>query len=130
MNIDPTIARAAEEAVHRYIAAINAGDAGAVTDALNFPHFRIGMEGRVTHYPDRSADHLGNFRNRTAADGWKETVLDDCRTIFTAPTKAHVHIRFRRLRGDGSLIGAYESLYIVTCQAGHWGIQGGSGTGF
>ena len=27
---------------------------------------------------------------------------------------------------DGSLIGRYPSLWIVTCQDGHWGVQGRS----
>ena len=27
------------------------------------------------------------------------------------------------LREDGSLLGAFETIYIVTLQNGHWGIQ-------
>ena len=30
---------------------------------------------------------------------------------------------------DGSVIGRYFSLYLDTCQDGHWGIQFGSGSG-
>ena len=129
MEIDQAVADLAYGVVRRYIAAINAGDGEAVRDTLNFPHFRIGSRGDVIYYPDDSADHLGNFRSRTNADGWHRSVVDDMRAIFTIPTKAHVGINFRRLRADGSEIGAYHSLYIVTKINGHWGIQGGSGTG-
>lgn len=129
MEIDQAVADLAYDVVTRYIAAINAGDGEAVTETLNFPHFRIGARGDVIHYPDASADHLGNFRDRTNADGWHHSVVDDMRVIFTIETKAHVTINFRRLRADGSRIGAYHSLYIVTKIDGHWGIQGGSGTG-
>ena len=128
-DIDPEVARKAYDVVVRYIAAINAGDGAAVTETLNFPHFRIGFRGNVTYYPDDSADHLGNFRNRTSADGWHRSVVDDMEAIFTLPTKAHVSVNFRRLRADGSEIGAYHSFYIITEIDGHWGLQGGSGNG-
>jgi len=41
----------------------------------------------------------------------------------------HVAVDFTRYREDGSAIGRYFSLYVVTCQDGHWGIQVGSGNG-
>jgi hypothetical protein len=129
MEIDETVAATAYDVVDRYIAAINAGDGKAVQDSLNFPHFRIGSRGNATYYPDASADHLGNFRNRTNADGWHRSIVDDMQAIFTIPTKAHVSVNFRRLRADGSEIGTYHSLYIITEIDGHWGLQGGSGTG-
>ena len=65
MAIDPVIEKAAFEVVERYIAAINAGDEDGVRDAFNFPHFRIGMGGRVVHYPDASTNPLANFREKT-----------------------------------------------------------------
>jgi len=129
MQIDETIAQAAFDVVERYFAALNAGDADGVTEAFNFPHFRIGATGNVTYYPDASANHLENFRNRTRADGWHRSVIDDMAAVFTLPAKAHVTVSFRRLRADGSLIGAYHSLYIITKIDGHWGLQGGSGNG-
>ena len=110
MEIDQAVANLAYDVVTRYIAAINDGDGEAVTETLNFPHFRIGARGDVIHYPDSSADHLGNFRGRTSADGWHSSVVDDMAALFTIPTKAHVSINFRRLRADGSEIGAYHSL--------------------
>jgi hypothetical protein len=130
MDIDNAVAQRACDAVERYFAALNAGDAQGVNGALNFPHFRIGTRGNTTHYPDRRSDHLANFRDRTRADGWHRSVLDRIEVIFTLPAKAHVLIWFRRLRADGSEIGAYHSLYIITEVDGHWGIQGGSGSGF
>lgn len=129
MTIDNTVADKAHRVVERYFAGLNAGDRAAVTDTLNFPHFRIGSTGNITHYPNSNADHLENFRNRTRADGWHRSVIDKLETIFTLPTKAHVNVNFRRLREDGSEIGSYFSLYVITQIDGHWGIQGGSGNG-
>lgn len=127
--IDPAIAAIAYDCVRRYIQGLNDRDGDAINDAFNFPHFRIGADGNVILYPDAAADHLANFQRLTAADGWHRTEIDGLDAIFTTPTKAHVTLDFRRLRADGSTIGAYHSLYVVTCVGGHWGIQGGSGTG-
>ena len=129
MQIDQAVAKKAYDVITRYIAAINAHNAEAVRDTLNFPHFRIGLDGNCIYYPEPSLDHLAVFRNRTNDDGWHHSVVDDMQAIFTFPSKAHVTINFRRLRADGSEIGSYHSLYIVTQKDGHWGIQGGSGTG-
>lgn len=130
MQIDEAVAGEALAVVERYITAINAGDGSGVQDALNFPHFRVGAQGRVTYYPDQSSDHLANFRKRTQADGWNRSEIDRMEVIYTQADKAHLLLWFRRLRADGSLIGAYHSLYIITEVGGHWGIQGGSGSGF
>ena len=63
------------------------------------------------------------------ADGWHRSIIDNLEALATFPAKAHVGVNFRRLREDGSEIGAYYSLYIITEIDGHWGIQGGSGNG-
>jgi hypothetical protein len=65
---------------------------------------------------------LGNFRRRTNADGWHRSVVDRMQAIITIATKAHIAVIFCRLRADGSGIGAYHSLYIITRIDGHWGI--------
>ena len=33
------------------------------------------------------------------------------------------HVRIGRFRADGSSLGVFETIYIVTRQDGHWGIQ-------
>jgi len=32
-------------------------------------------------------------------------------------------VKFSRWRKDGSLLSTFETIYIVTLQDGHWGIQ-------
>lgn len=129
MEIDSEIEANAFTVVRQYFAALNAGDGNAVMTVFNYPHVRIRANGSVTYYADRTGDHLENFRNRTNADGWHESVIDDLQAILTVPTMAHVICKFRRLRADGSIIGRHQSVYIVTCIDGHWGLQGGSGNG-
>ena len=37
--------------------------------------------------------------------------------------KVHLEMRFTRWREDGSVIGSYTSIYVITCVEGRWGIQ-------
>ena len=102
MEIDQEIEKTAFDVVRRYIAAINAGDEEGVRDAFNFPHFRIGLGGRVIHYPDASTNPLANFREKTLTDGWHHSEVDKLEALATFPGKAHIGVHFRRLREDGA----------------------------
>jgi hypothetical protein len=46
--------------------------------------------------------------------------------IDAGPGKVHFRVQFTRYRKDGSAIGSYRSLYIVTFKDGRWAIQGRS----
>ena len=70
-----------------------------------------------------------HFLAWTRGDGWHHTRWDRTEAVFATEGKVHVAVDFTRYREDGSVIGHYFSLYIVTCQDGHWGIQVGSGNG-
>jgi len=38
-------------------------------------------------------------------------------------TRFHVDTLFLRYRADGSLIGSFESLYVLTKEQGRWGVK-------
>ena len=121
--------REAIAVVARYIAALNARDTGAIRAAFNFPHLRIGAKGNLSRY-ERPEDYdFANFYDATRRDGWHHTGCDEAESVFATEGKAHVALHFTRYREDGSVIGRYFSLYVVTCQDSHWGIQVGSGNG-
>ena len=127
-----TDSRAKEEAlaaVDRYLAALNARNTSAIRAAFNFPHLRIGAKGNLSRF-EKPADYdFSHFYNRTGPDGWHHTRWDKTEAVFATEGKAHVAVDFTRYREDDSAIGHYFSLYVVTCQDGHWGIQVGSGNG-
>ena len=58
-----------------------------------------------------------------AGDGWARSQWDERTPIHVGRDKVHLKVAFSRFRADGSLIGRFETIYIVTLQAGHWGIQ-------
>jgi len=43
--------------------------------------------------------------------------------------KAHVTLSYTRFRADDSVMGTYESLYVLTKVDGRWGIQARSSFG-
>lgn len=129
MAIDAAIEAAAVAAVDRYYAALNAHDEEGVRDAFHYPHVRIGATGTVTIYPTRADYRFAFFYDRTIKDGWHHSARDKAEVVFATPDKAHIAIDFTRYRTDGSAIGRYFSLYVVTRREGRWAIQAGSGNG-
>ena len=115
--------------VDRYLAGLNARDTEAIRAAFNFPHLRIGAKGNLSRFEKREDYDFGHFFRATSPDGWHHTRWDKTEVVFATEGKAHVAVDFTRYREDGSVIGRYFSLYVVTCQDGHWGIQVGSGNG-
>lgn len=129
MTIDGSIRTEAVAAVDRYYAALNAHDEEGVRDAFHYPHVRIGATGKVTIYPTREDYRFAFFYDRTSKDGWHHSAWDAAEVVFATPDKAHIAIDFTRYRQDGSVIGRYFSLYVITRRDGKWAIQAGSGNG-
>ena len=104
-----------------FMAAFNARDLKAWEATFNYPSVRL-ASGRVVliekpgfHPPD----HFDRFRGQ----GWDHSAWDHGKIIHSSDDKVHVDTRFTRYREDGSKIGVYDSVYVVTRQDGHWGVQ-------
>jgi len=108
-------------ALDDYMAGLNRGDEAAVNDACNFPHVRL-AGGKVVVWNHHGDYKLGDFVAR-AGDGWARSQWDERTPIHVGADKVHLKVKFSRFRADGSVIGRFETIYIVTLQAGHWGIQ-------
>jgi hypothetical protein len=107
-----------------FMAAFNARDAEAIrTRWFHFPHVRF-HSGRVT-VMQRPEDFHNLVWDRSSGQsaGWDRSAWDYVELIDAGPGKVHFRVQFTRYRGDGSAIGTYRSLYIVTSRDGHWGIQ-------
>ena len=108
-------------ALDDYMAALNRGDEAGVNAACNFPHVRL-AGGKVVVWPNHGDYKLKDFVAR-AGDGWDHSKWDERTPIHVGDKKVHLKVKFRRWKKDGSLIGRFETIYIVTHQDGHWGIQ-------
>ena len=114
--------RSALEAVNAYMRAFNARDLAGTDAALHFPHVRLAsgtvriMEAPGSLPPD--------FFERFAAEhGWACSRWDYRRAVQSCGDKVHFAVQFTRYRFDGSVIGRYPSLWIVTLRDGRWGVE-------
>lgn len=103
-----------------YMSGWNKQDLAAWERTFHFPHYRL-ASGRmsVLEHPGKQDPK----RLWQAIDGWHHSKWDHRRVIHASPDKIHVDTRFTRYRADGSVIGSYESLYILTREDGRWGVK-------
>jgi len=122
------IEQAGLDVLDRHMAAINAHDGAAMTALMHYPHPRL-AEGKVTVYdgPDRNPMDL--FNRLASDDGWHYSEWNERELIQFNAEKAHWRLVYTRYRKDGSVIGVYDSLYVLTLRDGNWGIQARSSFG-
>ena len=126
--IDPAIERDCMACLDRFLAAVNAYDVTAMESEMHFPHARIAADTVVT-YPAPGANPLDLFERLRREDGWHHSRWISKSIMQGDQMKVHVAVRYRRLRADGSVIGDYDALYILTDRDGRWGIQARSSFG-
>lgn len=117
---DEAAIAAAMAVMDRFMAALNARDEAALQATLHFPHYRLAAEGMQVF--ERPEDYtLAAFFAR-AGDGWARSAWDFRRVIAAGPGKVHLDVQFTRYRADGSVLGAFRSLYVLARREGRWGI--------
>lgn len=109
-----------------FMTAFNARDVKAWEATFNFPSVRL-ASGRVL-VMDKAGFHRRDVFERLASAGWHHSAWDHRKIINSSEDKVHIDTRFTRYREDGSKIGVYDSIYVVTRQDGHWGVQARSST--
>jgi hypothetical protein len=114
--------RAALEAVNAYMDAFNRRDVAGTDDALHFPHVRL-ASGAV-HVMEAPGSMPANFFEVfTANHGWACSRWDYRRAIQSCADKVHFAVQFTRYRADGSVIGHFPSMWIVTLRGDCWGVE-------
>jgi hypothetical protein len=114
--------RSALEAVNAYMRAFNARDVAGTDAALHFPHVRLASGTvRVLKAPDSVPPDF--FARFAAEHGWACSRWDYRRAVQSCADKVHFAVQFTRYRSDGSVIGHYPSMWIVTLRDDRWGIQ-------
>ena len=106
----------------RFMAALNAYDADAMDAQMHFPHIRF-ASGRIAVYEKPGSNPLDLFDKLKKEDNWSRSAWNERRIVQRSDTKAHVALTYTRYRADGSTLGVYESLYILTLKEGRWCIQ-------
>ena len=116
--------QAAMQCLDDFMSAWNASDVAAWAATFNYPSVRI-ASGKV-RIIESAASHRADTFELMAAQGWHHSAWLRREIIHSGEDKVHFDTRFGRYREDGSTLGEYDSVYIVSRQDGHWGVQGRS----
>jgi hypothetical protein len=103
-----------------FLAAFNARDVEAFDATFNFPSVRLASNKLVVI---QAGDHRPEMFTRGALKEWHHSAWERREIIHAGADKVHIDTRFTRYRADGSIIGGFDSIYVVTCETGHWGIK-------
>jgi hypothetical protein len=116
----PAEVAAAQGVLDRFMAAFNARDVAAFEATFNFPSIRLASGQLVT----LNAGDMTPERFTTGALAeWDHSAWDRRAVIHAGPDKVHLDTRFTRYRKDGSVIGGFDSVYVITREAGRWGVK-------
>ncbi len=112
-----------ERGVLAAMAYMTAWNVTTLRTCLNYPHARVGGGGRllVTEQADEMPDDF--FERFSQRERWNRTCWETREVSQSSQDKVHLRIQFTRYRADGSLIGRYPSIWIMTNQDGHWAIK-------
>ena len=118
-HVDAAVA-AALDVMHRHLVALNAQDQAGLAATLHFPHHRL-SQGRLQtwNWPDT---YFADFKRRAEPE-WARSRWDFLNVVASGPDKVHLDVGFTRLRGDGSAIASYRSLWVIACLDGRWAAQ-------
>lgn len=108
-----------------FMTSFNRIDATAHLKTYHFPHYRL-ASGRMTVLEKPSAESEAKVMEQIKAlqaAGWDHSAWTRRRIVHLSESKVHIDTEFARYGKVGSLIGKYESLYILTKENGHWGVK-------
>lgn len=106
----------------RWMAALNAHDAAAMDAELHFPHVRF-AEGKITVLERPAGKAMDLFERLKREDGWHHSAWNSREVLQRSDSKVHMAVNYTRFRTDGSVIGDYDSLYVLALKDGRWGVQ-------
>ena len=118
----------------RYMDALNELDIEGHLATYHFPHYRH-ASGKIVLWltPEEANPMLGVSSDERRArlravlePDWHRSEWTQREIVQGDERKVHVVTRFERLREDGSVIKAFDSLYVLTHEDGRWGIRGRS----
>ncbi|HEY8947652.1 MAG TPA: hypothetical protein VIM56_02085 [Rhizomicrobium sp.] len=113
-------AKAAIQVLDDFMTAFNARDVKAFDATFNFPSIRLASGKLITL---NAGDHKPEMFGKGALAEWDHSAWERRAIIHAGEDKVHVDTRFTRYRKDGSVIGGFDSIYVITNEGGHWGVK-------
>ena len=111
---------AATKVLDDFMTAFNARDIEAWQKTFNFPSVRLASN--TLAIIDENY-HQPEMFGRGALTEWDYSAWARREVIHAGEEKVHFDTRFARYRADGSVIGHFDSIYVMTKENGHWGVK-------
>ena len=112
----------AMQVLDSFMYSFNARDMNSWSETLNYPHVRI-AGGKVTVWDTKEEYSATNVFNRLTATGWDHSAWVSRDVVLVSKNKVHISTVFQRYDKDNNPMKKYQSLYVVTNDEGHWGVQ-------
>jgi hypothetical protein len=106
----------------RWMAALNRYDDAAMDAELHFPHVRF-AGGKISVYEKPGSNPMGLFERLKKESGWHHSAWNKREIVQRNDTMVHFAVNYTRYREDNSVIGHYDSLYVLALHDGRWGVQ-------
>lgn len=119
-HLNAEAVRAAQGVLDAFMTAFNARDTAAFEATFNFPSVRLASQGLVIL---KAGDMKPEQFSEGALAEWDHSAWDRREVIHAGPDKVHIDTRFTRYRKDGSVIGGFDSIYVVNRENGKWGVK-------
>ena len=110
----------AQQVLDDFMAAFNARNIPAFEATFNFPSVRLASNTLVTL---NKGDMKPERFTTGALAEWDHSAWERRNIIHAGADKVHIDTRFTRYRKDGSVIGGFDSIYVITREHGHWGVK-------
>ncbi len=111
---------AAMKCLDDFMTAFNARNVTAFDATFNFPSVRL-ASGKLVMI--EKGFHKPEMFEKGALAQWDHSGWDRREVIHAGVDKVHIDTRFTRYRKDGSVIGGFDSIYVVNRENGKWGVK-------
>jgi len=112
----------AMQVLDSFMYSFNTRDMNSWSETLNYPHVRI-AGGKVTVWDTKEEYSATNIFNRLTATGWDHSAWVSRDVVLVSKNKVHISTVFQRYDKNNNPMKKYQSLYVVTNDEGHWGVQ-------
>lgn len=108
--------------VEAFAACFNARDSAGMDSCLHFPHIILSGEHLVI-WSEPGQISTSFFEDLERDTGWVESRYVRKEAVLVSPRKVHLLVEYSRNRADGSVASKHCNIWIVTFDAGRWGIK-------
>lgn len=113
--------RSAIDCVEAFTDRFNERDRDGMDARLHFPHVILAGEKLIVW--DEPGQHGDSFFKDLVATGWDRTTYRRKQVVLATARKVHLLVEYSRDDAAGHPISVHRNLWIVTFDAGRWGIK-------